>query len=104
MPKISTAKLKTELGFKIEVTPSHKIAEAVAGLKEQTDDAKDRYKRREEELQKQMVRDDIKVVRVRTAAGQFYEFIRENKGEKIKVKKIAETRAVTLQKGGASHD
>lgn len=82
--------LKTELGLKITVSKSHKLAETVATEREQLEVIKDRYQRRLEGLLVQMQEDKITTVKARTAAGFTYEFAIENKGEAVKVRRVVE--------------
>lgn len=82
-------KLKTELGLKIEVTKSHKLAEGVAAFRLELDDLKERYKKRLDDLQKQMNADGVATLTAR-AGGVTFQFSVVDKGETVQVKTIIE--------------
>ncbi len=84
--------LKTELGMKIKVRPSVRIAETVAILKDEMDVKKDQLEKRTEDLLKQMRVDRVTSVTAMTAGGGAYQFTIEDKGEAIKAKRIVKSR------------
>lgn len=82
--------LETELpGVNIKVLPSHRLAEAVAKIREQYDDLSTKIDLRKMELQKQMKADGLTSLSARGPGGSFYFFDLEQGVEKLKISKPA---------------
>lgn len=94
----NTVTLKTELGLKLKVLPSHRTAEECALYKERVEAAKSNFDKSVERLLRQMHADDVTIVKGRTAAGTTYEFALQNKGEVLKVRKVIEKKPVAKKR------
>lgn len=80
-------KLKTELGFKITVLKSHKIAEEIARLKEDIEDHTTSANRLIDKLLDQMREDKLTTLTSKAPGGTLYYFEVENRGQRIKISK-----------------
>lgn len=92
------ATLQTELGIKIKVTKSHKMAEVLASAYDEAQVVKDRLKRNLEELQKQMGSDELRTIKARAKGGGVYEFHVEEREDVLKVKRLSDTAAPVVEK------
>jgi uncharacterized protein YbbK (DUF523 family) len=79
--------MKTELGFKIEMTKTNRIAEDLAKIREEIEDRTESMKRQAEALLEQMRQDKVTRIKVRSPGGILYCFEAVTLGEKIKITK-----------------
>jgi hypothetical protein len=87
MTKSRGATRKMELGFKIELTASHGLAESAAKMREEIEDKQEAVKRLLDDLREAMKSDKIMQVKVKAPGGTLYRFEIENRGERVKITK-----------------
>lgn len=85
-----TAAVDVELGFSVQMTEADKLAEKLAGMREELEVKQTNIKTVLEDLQAAMHQEKRTFLKARAASGLVYAFSLETPGEKVVIKKASD--------------